>query len=223
MVEQVSSAFANNNGMGTTTLGGVTTPVTLLPLAGTRAGGTINGQSLTDFAKKSLGPQPMVMNLGNSTTNFPSFQIIGVGNDNVLFSYDLLQAAAPNPLPIADGIFELHALYGIDNDNDGNGVVDTWIDPSTPGYEYATLSNGTLVPAAANIQKIKAIRLGIILRTSLTEKSTTPSTTPGPLTLFSDLGPTLTYTRTLTGDEQNYRYRTLEATIPIRNSLLVVN
>jgi type IV pilus assembly protein PilW len=56
------------------------------------------------------------------------------------------------------------------------------------------------------------------MRTSLPEKA--PVTT-GPLVLFSDLGTTLTFTRTLAAAEQNYRYRIIESTIPLRNSLLL--
>ena len=44
---------------------------------------------------------------------------------------------------------------------------------------------------------------------------------PAALTLFADLGSALTYTRTLGSAERSYRYRTLESTIPLRNSLLL--
>jgi hypothetical protein len=40
--------------------------------------------------------------------------------------------------------------------------------------------------------------------------------------LFSDLGSTLEHTRTLTGTELNYRHRTFEVTIPLRNVALAI-
>ena len=155
------------------------------------------------------------MNLGNiAGNNPPNFMMIGVGANNTLFSYDLLQTTATPLLPIADGVFEMHALYGVDNDN--NGTLDAWVDPNTTTvYTLAALMAGT--ETASNLlQSIKAVRVGLITRTSLPEKT---AVAPATLTLFSDLG--LTHTRTLTPAEQLYRYRTIESTIPIRNTMLL--
>ncbi len=119
---------------------------------------------------------------------------------------------------IADGIFEMHALYGVDTDGDGR--VETWADPGTPAYTIATLQSGTAA-SIATLRSIKAIRVGLILRTSLPEKVTTPPATSRPLTLFSDLASAPTYTRSFSGNETNYRYRTVEMTVPLRNTLLL--
>jgi type IV pilus assembly protein PilW len=69
------------------------------------------------------------------------------------------------------------------------------------------------------------VRIGLILRTSLPERDVVSTKA---LTLFSDLGSTLTYTRTLKTDtedatrrERHYRYRTVELTIPLRNPLML--
>jgi type IV pilus assembly protein PilW len=204
MIEQVDSGFTAGSN------------TTALPLAGTYYASSIKDKggairNLIDFSNNALA-----MGIGNPAGNPPSFQMFGVGDNNVLFQYDLLQGGAyDTPIPIADGVFEMHALYGVDTNNDG--LVDTWIDPSTAGYDYATLESGT-VAANNTLLTIKAIRLGLIMRTSLPEKA--PVTT-GPLVLFSDLGTTLTFTRTLAAAEQNYRYRMIESTIPLRNSLLL--
>jgi type IV pilus assembly protein PilW len=204
MIEQVDSGYTAGSN------------ATALPLAGTYYASSIKDKggairNLIDFSNNALA-----MGIGNSAGNPPSFQMFGVGDNNVLFQYDLLQGGAyDTPIPIADGVFEMHALYGVDTNNDG--LVDTWIDPSTAGYDYATLESGT-VAANNTLLTIKAIRLGLIMRTSLPEKA--PVTT-GPLVLFSDLGTTLTFTRTLAAAEQNYRYRIIESTIPLRNSLLL--
>lgn len=202
MIEQVSSTFA---GGGT---------ANILPLAGNYYANPIGSADLTKISSSGSA-----IDLGNAITNPPSLQIIGIGDNNVLYSYDLLQLGSYNtPQPLADGVFELHALYGVDTD--GDGKVDAWIKPTAGSqYDYKTLENGSLA-SMATLQKIKAVRIGLIMRSSLAEKATVPPATTGPLILFSDLGDDLTYTRPLQGAEQNYRYRTLETTIPLRNAML---
>ncbi|PLC44233.1 hypothetical protein C0Q88_05935 [Ralstonia pickettii] len=176
----------------------------------------------------------VAMNLGNvGGGNLPAFGVYGVGSNNTLMFYDLLQSGGNgnSAVPLADGVMEMHALYGIDPNNTGNV---TWQAP-TGAFDAATLSNGTQT-AAANLYAIKAVRIGLIMRTSLPERAqqyvtsasapSAPSAatatgvvSPGPLVLFADV-PGQAYTRKLTGAEQNYRYRVLEATIPLRNTLL---
>ena len=179
-------------------------------LGGAYANATIGTQSLAAMPLESTA-----INLGNVVgNNPPNFLMVGVGADNTLFSYDLLQTTATPLLPIATGVFEMHALYGVDNDN--NGTIDAWVDPSSSTtYTMAALMAGDKT-AAGLLQSIKAIRVGLITRTSLPEKD---SVAPATLTLFSDLG--ATYTRTLTAAERVFRYRTIESTIPIRNAMLL--
>ncbi|SDX62733.1 type IV pilus assembly protein PilW [Collimonas sp. OK242] len=204
MIQQVDSGFTASGN------------ATALPLAGAYYASSIKAKdgtvrNLVDFSNDALA-----MGIGNPAGNPPSFQLFGVGDNDVLLQYDLLQGGTyDTPIPIADGVFEMHALYGVDTNNDG--LVDTWVDPSTTGYDYATLESGTIA-ANQTLLTIKAIRLGLIMRTSLPEKA--PATT-GPLVLFSDLGTTLTFKRALSAAEQNYRYRIIESTIPLRNSLLL--
>ena len=181
-----------------------------LSLAGAYANGSIGSESLAAMPLESAA-----INLGNVVDrNPPTFLMVGVGADNTLFSYDLLQTTAAPLLPIAAGVFEMHALYGVDNDNDG--TIDNWVDPSSSTtYTLAALMAGDQT-AASLLQSIKAVRVGLITRTSLPERT---SVAPETLTLFSDVG--LTHTRTLTAAERVYRYRTIESTIPIRNSMLL--
>ena len=204
MIQQVQSGFAGGT-------------ANALPLAGTYAAGTIGSASLVGYSVSGT-----VMNMGNAANgNPPTILLVGVGDNNTLFSYNLLQTdvdAGGNPvqMPLADGVFEMHALYGVDPTN--SGTV-TWVSPSSAGYSLAALMAGTQT-AAGLLQSIKAVRVGIITRTSLRERD---PVSPSALTLFSDLadsaGNALTYTRTLTTAEQNFRYRTIESTIPIRNNL----
>ncbi|MFZ6754304.1 PilW family protein [Undibacterium sp. Dicai25W] len=202
MIQQVASGYANGPGIATVDLGG------------TYSANPIGTANLTTYTNAAFA-----INIGNSPANMPSFQLIGVGDNNVLFQYDLLQGGTFNTaIPIADGIFEMHALYFVDTN--GDGIPDTFIKPDAANYDYITLQNGSAASIAI-LKNIKAIRLGLITRTALSEKVTVPTVTPGPLTLFSDLGATLTYTRKLLPAEQNFRYRTIELTIPLRNSLLL--
>jgi type IV pilus assembly protein PilW len=77
-------------------------------------------------------------------------------------------------------------------------------------------------PAAASLIKtICALRVGLILRTELPERTAVNEATS--ISLFANFpaqapNPALIYPRTLSAQEQVYRYRTIEATIPVRNN-----
>ena len=140
--------------------------------------------------------------------------VVGVGDNNTLFSYDLLQIGTTPLQARAEGVFEMLALYGVDSDNDGK--VDAWQSPSSARYGVAALSAGNAA-AAGLLRSIKAIRVGLLMRSLVAERDIVSDAS---LSLFSDLGDdTLTFTRTLTDAEQHYRYRAVEATIPLRNAL----
>lgn len=193
-----------------------------------RSGGRFN---LTDF-----GPigDTVAIQLGNIPTsatapsNPPQMLLYGVGANNTLFSYDLLRVAGTTPTPIADGVVEMRALYGIDNTLPAplpSGHVDTWIDPGDAGagYTQALLTNGT-TDAQLKLRRIVAVRVGLILRTQLQERAkdrnygTDTTFANSTVTLFSDT-PALQQTRTIVGDDNLYRYRTFEFTVPLRNAL----
>ncbi|KWR80426.1 hypothetical protein RN01_18225 [Cupriavidus sp. SHE] len=194
-----------------------------LPLAG-----AYNASAGKDGDATSISATGIAMNLGNvGAGNLPGFAVYGVGANQTLMFYDLLQSGGNGygTVPLADGVLEMHALYGIDPNN--NGTI-SWQAP-TGAFDAAQLSNGSQT-AAANLYAIKAVRIGLILRTSLPERAqeligsasaatATGVVSPGPLVLFADV-PGLSYTRTLQGAEQNYRYRVFETTIPLRNTLL---
>ncbi len=190
-------------------------------------GGTYYSSAGTNVSLASFGADTVALQIG-SVSNMPQLQLYGVGNDNTLFSYDLMQPAATDAA-IADGVVEMRALYGVDTTNPPDGVLDSWVDPvPLSGYEASVLTNGGAT-SQAKLRRIVAVRFGLILRTSLEERPLSTSN-PDPslsyqrassaVTLFNDLGGTLAYTRTLTGSELNYRFRTVEVTIPLRNVLL---
>ncbi len=173
-------------------------------------GGTYHaGDSISTRTLSSMSAGGLVIDLGNESNGAPPvFEMLGVGPDTTLDAYDLI---TQQTTPVINGVFEMHALYGVDPT--GSGTIQ-WVAPSG-NYAVSSLDAGTTV-AAQLIQTIKAVRIGLILRTQLPEKT---AVTPGPIDLFTDLGSPLSYSRVLSASEQHYRYRTLDLTIPIQNTL----
>jgi type IV pilus assembly protein PilW len=185
-------------------------------LTGTYSPTTVAGVSRAIYDDKSVA-----IKLGNPTTNPPNFLAIGVDDSTTLMSYDLLQTRSPALQAVADNVYEMHAVYGVDDDDDGS--VNHWEDPRNPSsadFALTTLMNGTAL-SAGHIAQIKAIRIALILRSNLQEKAadaTATPFTPATITLFQSVG--INRTRNLTADERRYRYRVIETTIPMRNAML---
>jgi type IV pilus assembly protein PilW len=189
----------------------------------------------------------VALNLGNlprygtATANSaqggkPHFMLVGVGDHSTLYTYDLLQGSSDDegaemPAAVAGGVLEMHALYGIGENDDGK--MDRWVKPEND-YAPKSLLDGS-PKATQNLKRIKAIKVGLILRTTLPDRvEATPgsprnknavisATAP---TLFADLGKDLSFTHKWGGanapeDEQLYRYRTVELVLPLRNAIMV--
>lgn len=198
MVQQVSSGFVGSTAAA---------PQPVLSFGGSYAADTINGLSLTDFSTGNAFVSP----LGNVVGNQPRFQLIGLGANATLFSYDLLQLSQAAPQALMDGVVDIRVLYGIDASKTGR--VTAWTTPTASGYTAADLTSGSS-PAQNNLQGILAVRVGLVLRSDLIEKDSVSAST---LTLFSDLDSSLRYTYTLPTDGSRQRYRAVEFTVPLRN------
>ncbi len=177
----------------------------VLPLAGTYYQGTIGGNTITSAST-------FAVSLGQA----PSFTMLGVGANNTLYKYDLFKTSAAtaddaNPAIFVENIYQMQALYGVDIDGDNTIASITWV-PPTGNYSPANLLNGSAT-ASARLATIKAIKIGLVLRTDLDETKTVSKST---LTLFSDT----TSPITVNLSPVTYRYRAFEATIPLRNNLL---
>ncbi|MBK6470676.1 MAG: PilW family protein [Betaproteobacteria bacterium] len=187
---------------------------------GTGAYHTVTGtnRSLADFGNPT--PSTVVVNLGNAgasggtPTTAPQFTLYAVGANRTLFARDMLDIDGGATQALADGVVEMRALYGLDTDN--NGTLDQWADPGVAPFDTASLLSGNAA-AVQNLNSIIAVRIGLVLRTSQREREVVA---PETLTLFADLATALRQTRTLTTDERNYRHRTTEVTVPLRNVLL---
>jgi type IV pilus assembly protein PilW len=189
-----------------------------LPLGGRFYSATGTTVNLTAFGSANT----FAIGLGSvsataARNNPPSFQLFGVDTTTRrLVSYDLLLSGLQDaPVPLADGVVEMRGLYGIDVN--GDGIQDAWQAP-TGDFSSTSLLDGS--PAAqGRLRQIVAVRMGVILRTSLIEKE---AVAPATLPLFGDLDDvSLHLARTLSTDERLSRHRVIEFTVPLRNMLLL--
>jgi type IV pilus assembly protein PilW len=199
MVQQVQAGFA----------GGADQTINL---GGNYATTAVDSIDLTSFGSTTAA---LVAPLGNEATNQPALQLLGVGANATLVSYDLLRLGGTTTVtPLADGVADMRAVYGIDTNNDG--FVDSWVSPATAPWRAADLLDGS-VAGRDNLARIMAVRVGLIVRSSLRERQAVSASNT---TLFADLDPALRYTRTLTSDEQTQRFSTVDFTVPLRNQML---
>jgi type IV pilus assembly protein PilW len=227
MVEQVQNGWSPSDPAATTALPLETSDSTAYHATGSESGLTA---TLSGF-----GTDGEALDLGNAdpaSGTSPLFQLIGVkagatsDEDYVLYSYDLLKInGLDEPTPIADQVFELHALYYVDTDATPDGKPDQWVSPDLSAAVHTLTINGTSykfdaaslldrsVTSADLLHRIKAIRVGLIVRSALRERDSVSQSSP---TLFSDLGANFQYTSAAI--DEHYRYKTFESTIPIRNN-----
>lgn len=113
-----------------------------------------------------------------------------------------------NNQPIVSGVVNMQVQYGV-SDTAGNNNVTAWVN-ATGG----TWSN----PNVATRNRIKAIRVAVVLRNGLLEKT---NVTTAPLIAWTPLNGSPAPAINLTGipDWQRYRYRVFETIIPLRNML----
>lgn len=190
---------------------------TAIPLAGdfySPLGTTMN------FADFTAGGSSAFAAIIGNVANPPRFHMFAVGDGGTLFSFDLLQLGATPaetvPLPMADNIVELRALYGLDINRDR--TVDRWQSPGVAPFRYADLTDGSAA-ALGNLRQIMAIRIGMVLRSPLQEKDPVDAAAPVLFEgLVDSVGTSLQRTRTLaTTAERSFRYRTVDMVIPLRN------
>ena len=200
LMEQVTSPF----------VGGATE---LISFGGVYAATDVDGLQLSDFSS-SANPSK-VWPLGNVVGRAPQLQLLGVGDKSTLFTYDLLRLTGSDAAqPLANGVVDMRALYGVDTDADGR--IDSWVPPTAAGYTSANLSDGTAA-SQDRLKTIMAVRIGLVLRSDRVEKT---ALSPASIVLFSDLPAAVNYTRTLSATEQLQQFRGVEFTVPLRNVML---
>jgi type IV pilus assembly protein PilW len=199
------------------TLSNGTCALAHLPTASPTA--QVSGTSLT-FDTANSPPAGLVsatyaFDMGPS----PTFTLFGVDTtSNSLVSYDLLKrpinSNAPTVVPMADGIVQIKALYGIQTSSTSTME---WVQP-TGNWSIATLTASASAASTA-ISQIKAIRVAVVAQSRLPERASdyTGSTS---LTLFPDLDSSLQYQ---VPTQTQYRYKVYDTVIPIRNAFVTTH
>lgn len=205
------------------------TPDCLLEQVNNTASSTINFSGTyyttgtpTSLSTLSTSSGTYVTPIGNAAANNVVFQLFGVDANRTLYSYDLLQnlklvqgSGIDASQAIADGVDQMHAIYGIDSNT--NGIQTTWASPSLAPYDIASVMGNV-----STIRSIVSVRVALVLRGNYYDKN---AVSPPTLTFFNGLidsaGNSLKQTVTLASDQLHYRYRVFEFTIPLRNMLLL--
>jgi type IV pilus assembly protein PilW len=135
----------------------------------------------------------------------------------VLRTTDLLGGDVPNPL--AANVVNLKLQYGIDRD--GDGMLDTWV-PAKVGPSGDWSAAALLAAPADTLRRIKAIRLGLIVRSDLLDRAIQ---SPFAWTMFDcEASDKSTCPGRLSGviaasAVGGYRYRIHETVVPLRNQI----
>ena len=201
----------------------IATPVlnVQVPMAGSYFNAVGATRALATFAASSaVVPLGWISNVAGTASNPPAFTIYGLGNDNFLYSYDILKITGDTAVPVADNVLSMHALYGV---RTSPTSALTWVAPTGATYGASALWGATTTAESAlvrtTIQSIRAVRIAMVLRSAVEEKQTTPQVSPDTLVLFPDLPLTdpRQVTITLTTAQKNFRYRIVETIVPIMN------
>ncbi|MCO5108979.1 MAG: PilW family protein [Burkholderiaceae bacterium] len=164
-------------------------------------------------------------NPGNAFKTAPAYEIgdavVNMGNlvhgryqvlCDRLTQVDPTTAAAPytcaNATPLVDEIVDLQAQYGIAPA--GSVQISQWCD-ATAASTCGDWSN----PGAADLSRIRAVRIAVVARSVQYEKE---QVSPATLALWEAGDPgDPPPSRALTDDERHYRYKVFTTIVPIRN------
>jgi type IV pilus assembly protein PilW len=185
----------------------------------------------TTLASLAGATNTYVTPLGNSGANNVQFELFGVGPNDVLYSYDLLQnqrlvqgSGGDVSQAIADGVVQMNAIYGVATTALPT-VFANWANPADVAHKYDIADMLTLPTAPATMATIIAVRVAIVVRGEYYDKT---YTAPSTITIFNGLvdgyGTSLQKTINVSSfgtGASNYRYRVFEFTVPLRNMLVL--
>ena len=155
---------------------------------------------------------PSAFHLGREAAS--TFSLVSVNANGELLEYDMLKRRGIQPF--AENVVLIKALYGVDSGVGGkanDNVIDEWVSPADAGWTLTDLMDGKS-STEQKIDQIKAIRIGLVLRSGQAVSSDAKLT---QIVLFSDLPDTKKFTRDLTSSEQVYGYQVFDWVIPLRN------
>jgi type IV pilus assembly protein PilW len=162
------------------------------------------------------GSSAMLFNMGPATGTQKvqyDLTLAGVLRSTALFKADGTpnDGTSPPPNPLASNVVNMKLQYGLDTNNDG---VLEWVSAGTsPWTPPELMANTPATNLIAQLKTLKAVRIGIVVRGEQWDKSLPDA----PWSLFG--GPPGGYGGTFPSVGGNYRYRTYETVIPIRNEL----
>jgi type IV pilus assembly protein PilW len=188
----------------------------------------------TNIASLSASTASAVTPLGNmglppaTSPNNVQFTLYGVGTNNTLYSYDLLQyqnlasgsGGGDVSQSIADQVIQMNAIYGVATTATPS-IFNNWANPADTGHGYDI---NTVMTTPATQKLIVSVRVAIVVRGEYYDKKVV---SPASLTLFNGLvdgyGNSLAKTVSLTtaSTGHNYRYRVFEFTVPLRDLILL--
>ena len=155
---------------------------------------------------------PSAFHLGREAAS--TFSLVSVNANGELLEYDMLKRRGMQPF--AENVVLIKARYGVDSGVGGkanDNVIDEWVSPAEAGWTLTDLVDGKS-STEQKIDQIKAIRIGLVLRSGQAVSSDAKLT---QIVLFSDLPDTKKFTRDLTSSEQVYGYQVFDWVIPLRN------
>ncbi len=163
--------------------------------------------TLKDGATVSFTSESLLLNLGPEARVQRVRYYVDPAT-NVLYSQNLFRPDLP-PVPLASGVINMKAQYGVDTDNDG--YLDDWVSASEAGWDAVTLMSGAATKVE-QLSSIKAIRVAIVTRSEQFDKHA------GALahTLFNCATPPCDGAIDVTAPGQ-WRYRVYETIVPLRN------
>jgi len=193
----------NNCTMSTINAGGVSVaaPTGIATISHTLTATTGNNTAATYNAVSAS-----LVNLGQPD-RFAQIRY-AVDTVNATLTTQSLLPTAQAVTPVVAQVVNLKALYGLDTD--GDGTVDTW-QTATGNWSSANLPAQPL----ATWRQVRAVRVALVTRSSQYESTLV---TPGPIGIFCTPAP-CAFSMTLTADQQHYRYKVLETTVPLRNAV----
>jgi type IV pilus assembly protein PilW len=177
------------------------------------------GPGIVDLAHAAIATNlpdsAMLLNLGPANRVVTTrYDVVG----GVLRTTDMQGGDAPNPL--ASNVVNVKLQYGIDTD--GDGALDTWVTARDAGAFGAWTPAALLAAPPATLARIKAIRVGLIVRGEQFDPTVTgafrwvlfdcpeadKSTCPGRLNgVIAATG------------KGGWHYRSYETVVPLRNQL----
>lgn len=164
----------------------------------------------------NLPPGQMPASWNNYSNGAYVFTVGQITNRSYSVGGSALQtkdATAANPLELVSNIVNIQAQYGIAPT--GSNIVNCWTNASGSncgGSDWAS-------PTAAEIARIKAVRIAVVARSTLPEKPNTSGTCDATTAANAPEswsgGPAVSLTAD--PDWQCYRYRTYQTIVPLRN------